>query len=80
MCVSGVQSGRCRYLHPESSFLSLHFAEPDSVFVYLNGCVCLLEHTELVVRMLTFRSFCHRAVVEVCVFEGSCDFTENDKK
>lgn len=75
LCVSGVQSGRCRYLHPESSFLS-----PDSVFVYLNGCVCILEHTELVFGMLTFCSFCHRAVVEVCVFEESCDFTENDKK
>lgn len=57
-----------------------HFTEPDSVFVYLNGCVCILEHTELVIGMLTFCSFCHRAVVEVCVFEESCDFTENDKK
>lgn len=58
----------------------IHFTKPDSACVCLNGCVRILEHTGLVIVMLTFCSFCHRAVVEVCLSEESCNFTENDTK
>lgn len=40
--------------------------------------VCILEHAGLVIVMLTLCSFCHRAAVEVCLSEESCDFTENE--